>query len=325
MDKGPKSDAKKFRAKASKAFSLFAALCKRPFSKTFPKAFEGDFYISDLHAASKARKPWVNFLVIGVVLSVVADWYLLQNTFNIALEDEMKLFGFLPLFSTFIAICLLFSYLTLGYLAGKNYRERRAFGKSSSLRAVLTFGFLDLIVLAFLFCFRLYGEVEKNGGFGGTGLGLGFGGGGQEGTFQLGGDASYSGLSGLFSAASDLGGYDVWFPAIALSLVMIIGAVLEAVYAYLSNDPYSCEKKRLAEAYIAEDKQLYERVFFERAFSLEKSSKYERTEKDLDKRAVSSTFEINKLVAQLNGIVDPADAYDFCAIGRILDKELLEN
>lgn len=288
----------------------------------FPKAFEGDTYVSDLHKAAKAKKPWVGLLVVGVLFSAIADWWLLTDTFNIALEDEAKLLT-IPIFSGLIAFALLAAYLMLGYLAGKNWREYRAFDQGSSLIAFSLFVVADFAVLLFLFLFRLYGEIEKNGGFGGNSLGLGFGGGAQGGTLQLGSGSSSANLFAEFMEKTLELGFDVIFPALALSLIMIIGAILGASYAYLSYDPYSGEKKKLAEAYVAEDKQLYEKVFFEHAFSPKKNLEYEHKERDLDKRAVSSAFKIDKLVAQLNGIVDPADAYDFCAIGRLLDNELI--
>lgn len=57
-------------------------------------------------------------------------------------------------------------------------------------------------------------------------------------------------VSTFVDKVSDLG-VDVLFPAIALSLIMFIGALLEMYYAYCTYDAYAGEKKRLAESHIA--------------------------------------------------------------------------
>ncbi len=103
---------------------------------------------------------------------------------------------------------------------------------------------------------------------------------------------------------------------------MFIGALLEMYYAYCTYDAYAGEKKRLAESHIAEDRLLYEKVYFDIVSSPEKNLEYERRERELDRKALECAFKVNKLSTQLNSIVDPADAYDFTSISRSINHSV---
>ena len=219
----------------------------------------------------------------------------------------------------FVPIALLASYLCMGYLAGKKIIEFKSLRRKPALITAVIFTVFEIIVLVALFIIRCYGEVQCSGGMGGGGLtsSLSFG---SAGTLTL-GKSSSNGLSAFFDKVSDLG-VDVLFPAIALSLIMFIGALLEMYYAYCTYDAYAGEKKRLAESHIAEDRLLYEKVYFDIVSSPEKNLEYERRERELDRKALECAFKVNKLSTQLNSIVDPADAYDFTSISRSINHSV---
>lgn len=219
----------------------------------------------------------------------------------------------------FVPIALLASYLCMGYLAGKKIIEFKSLRRKPALITAVIFTVFEIIVLVALFIIRCYGEVQRSGGMGGGGLtsSLSFG---SAGTLTL-GKSSSNGLSAFFDKVSDLG-VDVLFPAIALSLIMFIGALLEMYYAYCTYDAYAGEKKRLAESHIAEDRLLYEKVYFDIVSSPEKNLEYERRERELDRKALECAFKVNKLSTQLNSIVDPADAYDFTSISRSINHSV---
>ena len=207
----------------------------------------------------------------------------------------------------------------MGYLAGKKIIEFKSLRRKPALITAVIFTVFEIIVLVALFIIRCYGEVQRSGGMGGGGLtgSLSFG---SAGTLTL-GKSSSNGLSAFFDKVSDLG-VDVLFPAIALSLIMFIGALLEMYYAYCTYDAYAGEKKRLAESHIAEDRLLYEKVYFDIVSSPEKNLEYERRERELDRKALECAFKVNKLSTQLNSIVDPADAYDFTSISRSINHSV---
>lgn len=219
----------------------------------------------------------------------------------------------------FVPIALLASYLCMGYLAGKKIIEFKSLRRKPALITAVIFTVFEIIVLVALFIIRCYGEVQRSGGMGGGGLtsSLSFG---SAGTLTL-GKSSSSGLSAFADKVADLG-VDVLFPAIALSLIMFIGALLEMYYAYCTYDAYAGEKKRLAESHIAEDRLLYEKVYFDIVSSPEKNLEYERRERELDRKALECAFKVNKLSTQLNSIVDPADAYDFTSISRSINHSV---
>lgn len=219
----------------------------------------------------------------------------------------------------FVPIALLASYLCMGYLAGKKIIEFKSLRRKPALITAVIFTVFEIVVLVALFIIRCYGEVQRSGGMGGGGLtsSLSFG---SAGTLTL-GKSSSNGLSAFFDKVSDLG-VDVLFPAIALSLIMFIGALLEMYYAYCTYDAYAGEKKRLAESHIAEDRLLYEKVYFDIVSSPEKNLEYERRERELDRKALACAFKVNKLSTQLNSIVDPADAYDFTSISRSINHSV---
>lgn len=219
----------------------------------------------------------------------------------------------------FVPIALLASYLCMGYLAGKKIIEFKSLRRKPALITAVIFTVFEIIVLVALFIIRCYGEVQRSGGMGGGGLtsSLSFG---SAGTLTL-GKSSSNGLSAFADKVADLG-VDVLFPAIALSLIMFIGALLEMYYAYCTYDAYAGEKKRLAESHIAEDRLLYEKVYFDIVSSPEKNLEYERRERELDRKALECAFKVNKLSTQLNSIVDPADAYDFTSISRSINHSV---
>lgn len=206
----------------------------------------------------------------------------------------------------------------MGYLAGKKIIEFKSLRRKPALITAVIFTVFEIIVLVALFIIRCYGEVQRSGGMGDGGLGFSFG---NAGTLSLGKASPSNGLSAFADKVADLG-VDVLFPAIALSLIMFIGALLEMYYAYCTYDAYAGEKKRLAESHIAEDRLLYEKNYFDIVSSPEKNLEYERRERELDRKALECAFKVNKLSTQLNSIVDPADAYDFTSISRSINHSV---
>lgn len=125
----------------------------------------------------------------------------------------------------FVPIALLASYLCMGYLAGKKIIEFKSLRRKPALITAAIFTVFEIVVLVALFVIRCYGEVQRSGGMGDGGLGFSFGS-SSTGALSLGKASSSTGLSAFVDKVSDLG-VDVLFPAIALSLIMFIGALLE--------------------------------------------------------------------------------------------------
>ena len=297
----------------------------------FPKAFPSDTYVEDLHAATKTKKSWARGLFIVVVFSALVDFYLLQDAFawmlgTESLEDAVsslrgsagdwgKSAG--ALFTMLTCAALVVLYLNFGGIAGKKFAEYRALKRASALSAFLALFLSMAAILGFIAFVRYLSIVDTldassagsfSGGFGqgavaASGFGGGFGGASAD-------DSALS-LNIEFSSRALV-------QTLGLVAVMLLGALLEVVHSYYSIDPYAAEKKRLAQSHIPEDRRLYESTYAVHAVEPDKAYEHEERERELDKRAVNSAFRISELATQLNGIVDPADAYDFCAIGRMI-------
>lgn len=302
------------------------------------KAFPGDTYISDLKRASKTGKAWTRLLGFAVLLSVIADFYLLQDAFawmlgeasvTDILADGGSLLQVAISPSVFVCVALVVLYLVFSDIAGKKLAEFRAFHGASSLFAFLLLLLVLMVVLAFIAMVRFESiidevSVDVSGGFAG-----GFGGGDAFGGAE---DFGFSASSGFGAPAQDdlfdpfadfwaLSSSDRVSALIRTALitsVMMLGAFLEMVRSYCSFNPYAGEKLRLAEGCIAEDRRLYMSVYAQHAADPVKNLGYEEKERELDREAVACSFRISELAAQLNGIVDPADAHDFCAVSRLV-------
>ena len=109
-----------------------------------------------------------------------------------------------------------------------------------------------------------------------------------------------------------------------LITVMFAGALLEVLHAYYVDDPFTLEEERLARAHIAEDRLIYDQTFAQVAVNDQKSRAYEEQERRLDSRAISCAFRLSELAAQLNGIVDPADAQDFSEASRLIKEDEID-
>ena len=308
----------------------FRAWRERRRERRFPKAFPSDTYVEDLHAATKTKKPWTRGLFVVVVFSALVDFYLLQDAFawmlgTESLEDVVssltggggdwgKSAG--ALFTLLTCAALVVLYLNFGGIAGKKFAEYRALKRASGLSAFLALFLSMAVMLGFIAFVRYLSIVDTldassagsfSGGFGqGAAAASGFGGG-------FAGAAQDSALS-LNIKFSDR----ALVQTLGLVAVMLLGALLEVVQSYYSIDPYAAEKKRLAESHIPEDRRLYESTYAVHAVEPDKAYEHEERERELDRRAVDSAFRISELATQLNGIVDPADAHDFCAIGRMI-------
>lgn len=305
----------------------------------YPQAFRDDTYIADLQRASKTSRTWTKLIVPAILLSVFADFYLLQDafawmlgtsSFSDLLSRGVSLSSLGESFSAIstmlVCLALIVIYLEIGSVAGKKLSEYRAFRKRSSLGACIFLFILEITVLVLIALVRYLSICDASGqsassSFAGGGFGQGTG------SASSGSSSGFGG--GGFGSATDSGSsapmlewdFEAFMQTLGLVTAMVMGAFLGALHAYYTIDPYAAEKKRLAEAYIAEDRSLYRQVYGKYVISPERILELEGRERDLDRRAVACAFRVNELVAQLNGIVDPADAQDFRSISRIIDEK----
>lgn len=288
-----------------------------------PKAYSGDSYVSDLAKASKSGKPWMRFVLVGVLITVLADFAMLSSVFSYLFDTgDSGLVNFL--LNYFVPLATIFGYLFIGLFAGKKLREFMVLRRKTALASSILFMLIEIAILFLIAIVRYYSELATagarnqnafSGGFGGAG---GFSGG-------FGGQGFGSSEQGFFETLGLTFDADALWCALMLSFVMVIGALLEIYHSYCTYDPFAAEKKNLAEAHIAEDRLLYEKVYFEATSSSEKNSAYEERERELDRRTVDVAFRISSLATQLNGIVDPADAYDFCTVSRLINEDYFKN
>lgn len=295
----------------------------------FPKAFPSDTYVADLYKASKTGKTWGAWLSLVIAISVVADFYLLQDSFALMLNTTSATDLFVSdwdlglservesVCTVIVCAAFVVAYLTFGSVAGKKLAEYRAYHNRSALVAFIVLMVVELAALAFIALVRYESVLERvmekaeSGSFGNAAGFAASGGFGSE-------------RSGVTTTASDLAALDLSFNSeafiqtVGLISVMLLGALAGMIHSYYTFDPFAGEKKRLAESHIAEDKRLYESVYAQYAADPAKNMEYEKKERALDRRAVDCAFRISELSAQLNGIVDPADAYDFCTVSRLI-------
>ena len=296
-------------------------------SQRYPKAYPSDTYIANLSRATKTRRSWTGLLQLIVVLSVLADFYLLNDAFAWMLGTESFADAFSDildrsitgdtieaLFPALICIALVLIYLTLCRAAGNRLAEFRALKRKSALSAFLVFAVLIISILGLISFVRYYSiwDLSQSNSSSNALSGLRFSSATDSSTsegFSFGGSNTEKGL-----------GFDpnALIQTLGLVSVMLLGAFLEMLHAYCSIDPFAAEKRRIAEAHVAEDHMLYETVFARHAINPERILDYEKSERELDRKAINCSFRVSELATQLNGIVDPADAHDFCEVGRIV-------
>ncbi|MCI8425195.1 MAG: hypothetical protein HFJ72_05985 [Adlercreutzia sp.] len=304
----------------------------------FPKAFPSDTYIEDLSKSVKTDKVWVKWLPWVIALTVLADFYLLQDAFAWMLEtasladvaafilpfldkaeyvtDAMIVQAF---FSLFVCVALIAVYLTFCSLAGRKLAEYRAFRGGKCLGSCLFYLAAVLTILAFITIVRYCSILDEASASSTTSTFSGFGASGSS-------DSGF-GFGGSFGSEAIGGSLDLRFDELAfvqtlgLVAVMFAGALLEILHAYYAIDPYAVEKKRLAQAYVAEDRLLYDQTFARLAVDGQRARAYEEQERRLDSRTINTAFRLSELAAQLNGIVDPADAQDFSEASRLIKED----
>ena len=106
-----------------------------------------------------------------------------------------------------------------------------------------------------------------------------------------------------------------------LTLMMTLSVYLSSVYAYYSGDSISEAVYRRSKAMLPADRVLFNKVFSERSNDIVKERDYEARERELDRRAVESAFKLGFIGSQLNGMVDPADAYEFVEARNALSSD----
>lgn len=289
-----------------------------------PKAYSGDSYVSDLAKASKSGKPWMTFVLFGVFITVLADFSMLSSVFSYLFDTGSSgLVNFL--LNYFVPLATILGYLFIGFFAGKKLREFMVLRRGTALVSSILFMLIEIAILLLIAIVRYYSELAIAGAGTQNAFSGGFGGGAGGFSGGFGGQGFGSSEQGFFDTLGLTFDADALWCALMLSFVMVIGALLEIYYSYCTYDPFAAEKKILAEAHIAEDRLLYEKVYFEVTSSSEKNSAYEERERELDRRTVDVAFRISSLAMQLNGIVDPADAYDFCTVSRLINEDYFKN
>ncbi len=256
------------------------------------QAFPGDTYLADMHNAAKSGKPWTKRLLIAVVLGFFADLYFLHDTVDIAFDNASG--SFLSFYGWIVAGALVLLYLFIGFTFGKKLRDYKSFRESSSLVSAIVAVVVLIIALVALTIFRLSAELEASVG---------------------------TVMNSFFSylAAND---YFIQISKVfVMTLVMALSTFVSALYSYYSGDAVSEAVYRESVAALPADRALYNRVFFEHSNNIDKEREYEAQERELDRRAVESAFKLGSLASQLNGMVDPADAYEFLEIQRTITKD----
>lgn len=265
--------------------------------RRFPRAFPSDTYVEDLYAATKTKRPWVKGLLGVVALSVVVDIYLLQDSFALMLGnaslldvigddgDKSKWMEFA--FVGLICVGFIVLYLKFSSMAGSKFAEFKVSRSKAAFASGALFFVLLVMVLA------LVGIVRFR--------------------------------SIAFDAGSLYDLDEILLETIALLTVMGLGALMGMIHSYYSVDLYATEKKQLAEAHIPEDRLLYEKTYATYAVDPIVILEHETKERELDHRMVESAFRVCELAAQLNGIVDPADAHDFTQIGRLVRERAFDH
>lgn len=258
--------------------SLFDGL----FRKSEAQAFPGDTYLEDMREAAKAGKPWAGKLIFAIVLCFFADLYFLHDTVDIAFDNVEG--GFLSIYAWGIAAALVLLYLYIAFVFGKKFKEYRAFGVTSSCVSAIIAAVVLLLALFFLTVFRLSSELDSSVGE------------------VIGSFFPYLSSSDYVTEISKV---------FVMTLMMALSAFLSSIYAYYRGDVISEAVYRKGKTMLPSDRLLYNRVFFDYSNDVDKEREYEARERELDRRATESAFKLGSIASQLNGMVDPADAYEF--------------
>ena len=265
---------------------------RNPFNKREGQAFPGDTYLADMHEAARSGKPWARSLFLAVILGFLADLYFLHDTtnyaFNIADADALSFLVWL------VAGALVFLYLFIGHVFGKKLQDYIVFRDKLSLASAIVALLILVIALVALTIFRLSA------------------------------DANVPVITAFRSFFVILGGEqyrDAVSAVFVMTLIMLLSAYVSALHAYYSGDAVSEAVYRKSVAALPADRAMYNRVFFEHTNDIERERQYEERERELDKRAVESAFALGSLASQLNGMVDPADAYEFMQAQRAIAAE----
>lgn len=272
-------------------------------AKQVEQAFPGDTYISDLQVAAKSGKIWTKFLFSVVVLAAIADFYFMQDTLAVAagwpavkqitevidtfLGNQVSGDAANPLAiagTLIVAASMVFTYLFIGRIAGKKYKEYRSFGERQNLAEMLIALAFEVIALIGFTVIRYDGEMLQ-----------------------------------LDPASPTF--YEDYMAALVMTalmtLIMVVAAFLAIFHSYVTGDSVAAATLENARASLSEDRALYDREFAKHAINPSRNRKYERRELDIDNRAIASAFRLSSLASQLNGVLDPADAYEFRQIGRM--------
>ena len=242
--------------------------------------------------ASKAGKAWINWIFVAAIfICFLADLYFLHDTVDVAFDNEEG--SFLSLYCWVIAGGLVLLYILLGMLFGNKLKESIVFRSKWSAFATVIVGAVLIIALFLLTVFRLSAELEA--GF-------------------------FSVFNSFFTYLASNDYVDQISKVFVMTLMMSLSAFISALYAYYRNDVISGKIYTESKAMLASDIALYNKVYFEYSDCIDKERDYELKERELDKKAVDSAFKLGSIASQLNGIVDPADAYEFLEVQRMMKE-----
>ncbi|MCQ2751679.1 MAG: hypothetical protein MJ189_01035 [Coriobacteriales bacterium] len=317
---------------------------KSKFSKrrpAFAKAYPSDTYIEDLHKATKSSKTWVKVLPFVIAICVCADFALVSDTFAYYFDAgfdtaEPGFLDYLFLYAEKYAIpaALVIAYLAVGFVAGKHFAEYKALGSKKAVLFTIILLALEIVVLVFIGLVRYLGilnqEIDKaaTGGLAYVFMpfvlqawAFGDKGGGSGSSTSIDTSASSSGSNMVSDTATFVFDQQAFMWTMALCIIMFLGAFLGFLYSYYTYDAFSARKKEIATQFLPADKAIFENTFNSVAFNKTKNSTYEYEENLLDQKASQQSFIVTKLAVQLNGIVDPADAYDFENISKVVSSQ----
>ena len=282
--------------------------------RSIEQAYPGDTYINDLNEATNSTRPWVSVLTVVMVLSGIADWFILSDLFNLIIgsesifdlisaegfkwppDDPLKFYEGL-----FAAMMIIAGYLVLGRVIGKMAQEYTAFGHKRTKTILLVVSIIEAIILLLTVVARFYGSVEK-----------------------VMGNSSEEYLNAFEAMLDPSISFEALLLASLLLVIMVIGIGLSIISAYYSGSAVAETTYKQAKEHLALDALLYRHVYLLYAADPSKDREYESQEHQIDKQMDSSIRRLEVIASELNGILDPADANDFRTVNSRVSNVLYE-
>lgn len=264
-------------------------------------AYPGDTYIRDLYDAANSGRPWVKYFYYVLILAFFADLYFLYLTVVFVVKDGTLPDFLADVFSLIIAATLVVLYLFVSITFGNKLKEFIAFRDRTSLVSTIIAFVVLILALYGLTIFRLALEISSTEGLESRSI--------------------LHVATGMLTILRNPAYVDPASRVFVMTLVMLLSAFIGSIYAYYKGDAVTEKIYRVSLASLAEDKALYNKIFFKNSNNEELERQYEAAESQLDKKAVSIAFRLGSLASQLNGMVDPADAHEFLEAQKLISAE----